>query len=133
MAIGRRNLWVAAGLIALLAIGRDERQDRQAALFTALLVRLRELAREKLGAPLLILYSWPDEDAPPGDFGPDRSQAKLVSILAGLRDRGLPLFSAERPTYGQPAAKLMIPHEGHPTAFTVRLIAEALKKKLVGP
>jgi hypothetical protein len=117
----------------IAAIGRDERQERQAALFTALLVRLQELAREKLGAPLLILYSWPDEDAPPGDFGTERSQAKLVSILAGLRDRGLPLFSAERPTYGQPVSKLMIPHEGHPTAFTVRLIAEALKKKLVGP
>ncbi len=117
----------------IAAIGRGERQEHQAALFTALLVRLQELTREKLGAPLLILYSWPDEDAPPGDFGTERSQAKLVSILAGLRDRGLPLFSAERPTYGQPASKLMIPHEGHPTAFTVRLIAEALKKKLVGP
>jgi hypothetical protein len=117
----------------IAAIGRSERQDHQAALFTALLVRLQELAREKLGAPLLVLYSWPDEDAPPGDFGAGRSQAKLVAILRGLRDRGLSLFSAERPTYGQPLAKLVIAHEGHPSAFADGLIAEALKKKLAGP
>jgi hypothetical protein len=117
----------------IAAIGMRQRQERQAALFTALLVRLQELAREKLGAPLLVLYSWPDEQTPPGNFGTDKSQAMLVSILAGLRVRGLSLFSAERPAYGVPVSKLLIPHEGHPTAFSVRLIAEALKRRLVGP
>jgi hypothetical protein len=117
----------------IAAIGMRQRQERQAALFTALLVRLQELAREKFGAPLLVLYSWPDEDAPPGGSGDGPNQAMLVSILAGLRAHGLSLFSAERPTYGQPVSKLLIPHEGHPSAFADGLIAEALKKKLVGP
>ncbi len=116
------------------AIGMRQRQEHQIALFSALLVRLQELAREKLNAPLLVLYSWPDEQTPPGrDESDALTQVLLVKILAGLRERGLSLFSAERPTWGQDIPKLVIPHDGHPTGFSNELVAEALKRHLIGP
>jgi len=42
------------------------------------------------------------------------------------------MFSESSATFGQDVAKLMIPHDGHPSAFTTELIATALKKLLQG-
>ncbi|SKA41675.1 hypothetical protein SAMN02745126_06514 [Enhydrobacter aerosaccus] len=117
----------------IAAIGMRQRQDRQVALFSALLLRLQELARDRLGVPLLVLYNWPDEDAPPGRDEPGRTQPALVKILTGLRDRGLSLMSAEKPTWNKELSKLVIPHDGHPSAYANALIAEALKQRLLAP
>lgn len=116
----------------IAAIGMRQRQEAQVALFSALLVRLQQLVHETLNVPLLVLYSWPDEQSPPGRDEHNRTQEGLVKILAGLRARGLPLFSAERPTYGQQVARLLIPHDGHPSGFSNSLVAGALRQRLLG-
>jgi len=115
------------------ALGQRQRQERQAALFSALVLRLQELVREKLGAPLLVIYSWPDKDSPSGAGGRGGAQPALVAILEGLRARGVPLLGVDRLTYGIPVEKIMFPHDGHPTAFTDGLIAAELKRRLIGP
>jgi hypothetical protein len=114
------------------ALGARQREAHQAALFTALVVRLRDLVREKFNAPLLVLYSWPDESSPAGFDNTYMAQPLLVSILQGLRARGLSLLPAGRLTAGVDPAKLLFPHEGHPTAFADHLTASDLKARLMG-
>jgi hypothetical protein len=115
------------------AIGIGRRQERQAALFTALMLRLQQLARQKFGAPLLVLYSWPDERSRPGFDNNAANQPMLVSVLKGLRDRGLHLMAVNDLMSGLPSAKITIAHDGHPTAFADRLLAAELKRRLIGP
>ncbi|MBS0518543.1 MAG: hypothetical protein JSR90_07610 [Proteobacteria bacterium] len=117
----------------IAAIGLQQRQEAQAALFSALLVRLQQLVRERLNAPLLVLYSWPDETTPANPGEPVETRKALVKILAGLRARGLSLMSAEKPTWGNDLSKIVIPHDGHPTAFANALVATALKERLLAP
>lgn len=114
------------------AIGMRQRQEWQAKLFTALMMRLQALAREKFDAPLLVLYSWPDEESPPG-FDSTTAQSQLVEILKGLRDRGIPLMAVNSLINGLPLEKIAIAHDGHPTAFADGLVAAQLKKRLIGP
>ena len=45
-------------------IGRQQRQDEQLELFVAMMARLQQFAREKFNAPLVVIYSWPDEKLP---------------------------------------------------------------------
>jgi hypothetical protein len=108
-------------------IGEAQRQAAQADLFVALLVRLQQLARERLGAPLYVLYSWPDERRPdnPSDVPP------LLKILDRLREANIPLISVNELTKGHSAAELLIPYEGHPTVLTTRLVAAGLKRRLI--
>ena len=44
-------------------------------------------------------------------------------VEEALRRLGAPMFSESSATYGQEVGKLMIPHDGHPSAFTAELIA----------
>jgi hypothetical protein len=117
----------------IAAIGMRQRQERQARLFTALMVRLQELARQKFDAPLMVIYSWPDEQTPPGFDDNEAAQPMLVAILKGLRERGLPLMAVNPLTSGLPREKIAIAHDGHPTAFADGLTAGELKKRLLGP
>jgi len=115
----------------IAALGQRARQQEQAALLTALMMRLQALAREKLDAPLIVLYSWPDEQTQPGFGGLDgKAQAFLVSVLAGLRQRGLSLVMLNTLTYGMDPSKITLPHDGHPSAFANGLFAAELKKRL---
>jgi hypothetical protein len=59
-------------------------------------------------------------------------QPLLVETLVRLRKLGAPMFSESSATYGQEVGRLMIPRDGHPSAFTAELIAAALKKLLQG-
>lgn len=102
-------------------IGERQRQEAQADLFVALVVRLQALARERLGAPLIVVHSWFDSD--------DR----LAAVLERLRAREVPLLSVAELTRGRPLAELQFPHDGHPTALTDELIAAELKRRLIGP
>lgn len=115
------------------AIGERQRQEHQAAVFTALVLRLQQLVREKFGAPLMVLYSWPDETAPPGFDPTYMAQPMLVSILKGLQSKGVPLMSVNKPTEGIDTSKLVLPHDGHPSALSDRVLAVSLKKRLIGP
>lgn len=102
-------------------IGERQRQEAQADLFVAMVVRLQALARERLGAPLIVVHSWFDGD--------DR----LAAVLDRLRARDVPLLSVAEQTRGRPLTKLQFPHDGHPTALTDELVAAELKRRLIGP
>jgi hypothetical protein len=115
------------------AIGLRQRQEHQAELFTALMLRLQTLAREKFGAPLVVIYSWPDEASGPNHDNSDVAQPMLVSTLAGLRRHGMPMISVDGLEAGHDSSRLLIPHDGHPTALADRLIAAELKRRLAGP
>jgi len=103
-------------------IGEAQRQAEQADLFVALFVRLQQLARERLGAPLYVIYSWP-ADVPPND--------PLMKLLDRLRQAGIPLIDADEMTSGHARDDLVIPYEGHPTALQTRLVAAGLKQRLI--
>ncbi|MBI3198903.1 MAG: hypothetical protein HYZ40_15635 [Rhodospirillales bacterium] len=112
------------------AIGMRQRQEEQADLFVALMVRLQQLAREKFDAPLIVVYSWPDETSK-DSYG--TSSAFLVTVLDRLRKLGIPLLSVDNLTRKIDVSQLLIPHDGHPTAFTYELIAAELKRRLGPP
>lgn len=134
-----RHRWTnpGAGLIHLLqsyfvfakAIGRHQQQQFQTELFVALLVRLQELVRIRLDAPLIVAYSWPDEESHPNYSGSDVPQALLVEVISELRRRGIPLVSMNRLITGKDPGLLFIPHDGHPTAFTNKLLAVELARR----
>lgn len=108
------------------AIGMRQRQEQQADLFVALMVRLKQLAREKFGAPLIVVYSWPDEVHGKG-YG---EAAFLITVLDRLRRAGIELLSVDNLTNRIDISLLLIPHDGHPTAYTYELIAGELKRRL---
>ena len=108
------------------AIGMRQRQQEQADLFVALMIRLQELARQKFGAPLIVVYSWPDETSQAG-YG---DMTLLIPILKRLRDAGIPLLSVDSLMGTIPVSQLIIPHDGHPTALVYELIARELKSRV---
>ena len=115
------------------AIGAREREEEQAQLFVALIARLQDLARQRLGARLIAIYSWPDEASPPGYTTSEVDQPKLVAILDRLRHRGIPLLSVNSLITRLDLSQILIPHDGHPTALTNQLVAEELKRRLMAP
>jgi hypothetical protein len=114
------------------AIGMKQRQEEQVDLYVALLARLQKFVREKFDAPLIAVYSWPDEQSGPGYGTSEFAQPMLVDVLKRVRALGIPLLSVNALTRDIPVDKLLIPHDGHPTAFTNGLIAAELKKRLIG-
>ena len=111
------------------AIGMRQHQAEQAELFDALMVRLHALAKEKFNAPLVVVYSWPDENSGP-TYGSADEQSLLVALLARLRKQGIILVSVEQLTHGRERSRLSFPHDGHPSAFVNELIAGELKRRL---
>jgi hypothetical protein len=114
------------------AIGMRQRQEEQIDLFVAMMARLQVLAREKFGAPLAIIYSWPDEGSKPGHGDSTVAQPMLVAVLKRLRELGAPMINVDQLTERIDSSRILIPHDGHPTAFTNELIARELKRRLNG-
>ena len=113
------------------AIGEKQRQQEQLKLFVAMMARLQQYAREKFNAPLVVVYSWPDEKSRGlhGDSVID--QRELVDVITQMRKLGIELIRVDDLTSGQEVDRLLIPHDGHPTAYTNELIAAELKKRLI--
>jgi len=112
------------------AIGQKQRQEEQIELFLAMMAKLQAEARAKFNAPLVIIYSWPDESTQ-NRYGDSKvEQPLLVATLVKLRRLGVPMLSVADATQGETAARLMIPHDGHPSAYSTERIAIALKKLL---
>lgn len=113
------------------AIGMRQRQEAETELFTALMLRMQALVREKFGASLIVIYSWPDATSAPDHGDSEVAQPMLVSILEGLRRRGLPLISADDLTKLTLMSLVLIPDDGHPTRFTNQRIAGELRRRLL--
>jgi len=113
------------------AIGRQQRQEEQLRLFVAMMGRLQQFAREKFNAPLVAVYSWPDEQArgPYGDSPID--QSLLIDVIKQLRKMGIELVRVDEFTSNKPLDLVSIPHDGHPSAYTNELVAAELKRRLI--
>ena len=103
------------------AIGARQREVRQVELTVALLLRLQTLAREKLGAPLVVIYSWPH-----------RKKGERVPMVERLAAAGVRTMNTVDVTDGLPAEQIQIPYDGHPSAFQIGLIAAELNRRLDG-
>jgi hypothetical protein len=113
------------------AIGMKQRQDEQIELFVAMMARLQQYSRDKFGAPLIIIYSWPDANSQPGHGASEFAKPMLVGVLDRLRKLGIPLISVDHVTGPYDVSRVLIPHDGHPNAFTTELIAGELKRYLM--
>jgi hypothetical protein len=117
----------------LKRLGLHGRQVRQGEILLALVGRLQVLARERLGAPLILVYQWPDEDAPPEESSWGYPQPLLKEIFARLRGMGIPLVSVAELMAGIEVSRQIIEHDGHPSALTNQRIALELKRRLASP
>lgn len=115
------------------AIGKRQRQQEQSELLVAIIARLQVLAREKFGVPLVIVYSWPDERSKPGHGDSTIEQPVLVGVLKRIRALGAPMISVDVLTNNMDTSRILIPHDGHPTAFTNELVTRELNRLLHGP
>ena len=96
-----------------------------------MMARLQQYAREKFNAPLVVIYSWPDERVRGLHGHSEIDQSMLVDVIVQLRKLGIELVRVDDLTSGQPTDKILIPHDGHPTRYTNELIAGELKKRLI--
>jgi hypothetical protein len=115
----------------IASIGEKQRQEEQLKLFVAMMARLQQYAREKFNAPLVVVYSWPDEKSRGTHGDSVIDQSELVNVITQMRKMGIELVRVDDLTSNQPLDKLLIPHDGHPTRYTNELIASELKKRLI--
>src|SRR5262245_14043898 len=115
----------------IAAIGMKQRQEEQIELYLAMLARLQHYAREKFNAPLIVVYSWPDETSKPNFGISEFAQPALVEVLARVRKLGIPLLSVNELSRPYHPRELLIVHDGHPSAFTNQMIAAELKRRLL--
>jgi hypothetical protein len=103
-------------------------EKEQAALYVALLRRIKELVQERYGAPLILLSNGP-EPVPPGYS--DQPDLQYLPAFDAIRGLGTPVISV-RALLGPPTTwdRYFIPHDGHPTPPMNKLVAEALLKTL---
>ena len=114
------------------AIGRQQRQEEQGDLMVAMIARLKAFAQDKFKAPLVVIYSWPDEKSDPGHGDSPVGQPMLVDILARVRKLGVEMVRVDDITAGKATDDILIRHDGHPKGLQAGLIAQELKKRLRG-
>ena len=112
------------------AIGRQQRQEEQGNLMVAMIARLKAYAQDKFKAPLIVVYSWPDERSDAGHGDSPVGQEMLVEILGRIRKLGVEMVRVDDLAAGKPTDDILIPHDGHPTGLQAGLIAQELKKRL---
>jgi len=103
-----------------------ESQAGRERLYLSLVLRLAELIRDRHGAKLVVLHSWPD--AAEGTV----ANAERRFVFEGLRAAGIALIDANEPPAGTAVTQLTIPHDGHPSADGTRVVAERLAALLAG-
>lgn len=106
---------------AALARAAEPALERERAdLFAALIGRLRDLVRSRYGAPLVLLYDWPDREVE-GD-----TDQQYLPIFRAIQAFDIPLVSVRKvmgPVERWP--EFVIPHDGHPNSrLTADLAAE---------
>lgn len=122
--------WLAQRFAIISGIGRKHRQEKQADLLVALVSRLGHFSREKFGAPLYLIYSWPDASEGVYDSR-GNGGSMLIDVLERLSALDVTLISAQKVTLEYPLEDLLIPHDGHPSALTNKLVAQALARLVV--
>jgi len=103
--------------------GRTPRQKLE--LYTAILSRVGQVAREKYGVPTALLYF-------PGPAYAQRAGTTDDEIMVRLRAAGLIVINDGLDEAAFPGQDLWIPGDGHPTAVANRAFAALLVKGLSG-
>lgn len=113
--------FLARSHFASVARGAEPALERERGdLYVALIARLRELVRQRYGAPLVVLYDWPDHDDPAASDG------QYVPVFQALAALDVPLVPV-RKVMGPVERwnEFVIPHDAHPNArLTSGLAAE---------
>jgi hypothetical protein len=92
-------------------------------LYVAMIARLRNLVRTRYGAPLVLLYDWPDRDIP------GENDLQYLPAFRALEALDIPLISVRKVMGPVPRwHEFVIPHDAHPNA---RLMSE-LAAEVVG-
>jgi hypothetical protein len=105
---------------------RPSLEREQTDLYVALLARLKELVQDRFGAPLVLIYQWPDE------MVEGANDLDLIPTFHAIQALGMPMVSV-RQIIGQRPENwhlYAIPHDGHPNARLDALVAKALLKAL---
>jgi len=97
----------------------------QTDLYIALLARLRDLIKERYGAPLILITTWPEQDKP------YENDLEYVPAFRSIASLGMPMVSV-RQIIGPTAEwnKYFTAHDGHPNAYLAGLVARQLQKTL---
>jgi hypothetical protein len=96
-------------------------EQEQAALYVALLARLKELVRQRYDAPLVLVYDWPDQVLP------GQNDLQYLPTFNAIKALGMPMVSIRRiigPSEMWP--RFFIAHDGHPNAHLATLAARDL-------
>ena len=105
----------------------EERREHelQAPLYIALLKRMRELVRQKWGAPLVIIYDW-DDGTLPGQIDGNRRW-----IWQDAKALGAPMVSLrDQVDFKEGWNAFFVPHDGHPNARLDCRLSRALLKQM---
>ena len=73
----------------------------------------------------------PANDADGSRRSPCTSWSATALDAERIRGLGIPLVSINALTRDIPVSRLLIPHDGHPSAFTNQLLAGELKRRLL--
>jgi len=101
------------------------RESEQSELFVALVKRLKELVRQRYGAPLVVVDQFPEV------VTPDQYDLQYLPTFESMRDLGMPIVSVRQlmgPSVNWPP--YFYSFDGHPRAALDGMIARALKHKL---
>lgn len=106
-----------------MAVATGATLDRERMeLFVALMARLQKLVRERYEAPLVVVYEWPDV------LPASAEDTILVPVLEAIERLDVKLVSADRIFGERDRSTYLIPHDGHPSALLVRLVAKVLAR-----
>jgi hypothetical protein len=119
--------WLRQKIDFLKPVGARQRQAHSSDLFVAIMTQIRDEVERQFRSRFIVLYSWPD-----GQSATQLDDPLLVEILGKLRERQIELMSVNRLMIGLHPDNVQIPHDGHPTATLNHLVAEALKRRLLG-
>lgn len=106
-------------------IGRREKPvaAADADLYIAILIKTGEIARQKYGVPMVVLYLPDDLTNPRYQFGPAFTNE---SIVRRLREGGLEVMDLTIDLNAYSVQQLIIPGDGHPTGLLNRIWANRL-------
>jgi len=99
--------------------------QEQTDLYIALLKRMRDLARDRFHAPLVLIVNWPEKEVP------GENDLEFVPTYRRIVDLGMPMVSVRQllgPSSNWP--DFFVAHDGHPNPRLSQMIAHALQEKL---
>jgi hypothetical protein len=117
----RMSHWTRGHLASAARASEPVLERERIALYVALIARLRDLVSARYGAPLILLYDWPDREMP------NQNDRQYVPAFHALQALGIPMVSV-RKVMGpvEQWHEFVIDHDGHPNSRLTADLAAAL-------